>query len=210
MKYPTVETFYSLQGEGQYTGTPAYFIRLAGCNLSCDFCDTDIEKKLELTANELVQQIAPELKHIVITGGEPFIHDLVELANTLHDSGRGIHYESNGTMLPYVLRHQDWLAISPKSMDISPAAVSNADEIKFLCGQPGWKGYIDWFLTNYGSYVAGKAKLWLMPLAHNTSVEGYRDSRGLIQQNIDMAVRYCLANPRFSLCLQQHKLLGIK
>lgn len=68
------EIFYSIQGEGRYTGTPAIFIRLAGCNLRCNFCDTEHQPYQDLTEEEIMRQIADfPASHIVITGGEPML-----------------------------------------------------------------------------------------------------------------------------------------
>ena len=68
------EIFYSIQGEGRYTGTPAIFIRLAGCNLRCDFCDTEHQPYQDLTEEEIMRQIADfPTSHVVITGGEPML-----------------------------------------------------------------------------------------------------------------------------------------
>ena len=81
------EIFYSIQGEGRYTGTPAIFIRLAGCNLRCNFCDTEHQPYQDLTEEEIMRQIADfPADHVVITGGEPmlqmpFVTELFELEN---------------------------------------------------------------------------------------------------------------------------------
>lgn len=112
MKYPIVEVFSSIQGEGLYTGAPAGFIRLAGCNLSCTFCDTDKEAKEDLDPKEIVAKLNPDIQTVVITGGEPTIHDLTELVRALRDRSYRIHLETNGTSTPPSGVH--WVSVSPK------------------------------------------------------------------------------------------------
>jgi len=124
MLYAVNEIFYSIQGEGYLAGTPAVFIRLAGCNLSCSWCDTDHSSRHNLTAGSIAAAVlqscsAPRL--IVITGGEPTTQDLTEL---LEELARKIQYatiavETNGTCLEPLLNFKDkgllnWITVSPK------------------------------------------------------------------------------------------------
>ena len=112
MKYPVVEVFTSVQGEGLYTGTPANFIRLAGCNLSCPFCDTYKEAREELTPKEIIDDFNSRIRTVVLTGGEPCIHDLAELVKELGKQGYIIHMETNGTItIPSGI---DYVSVSPK------------------------------------------------------------------------------------------------
>ena len=111
MKYPIVEVFSSIQGEGLYTGAPANFIRLAGCNLSCAFCDTDKLAREELSTKEILEKLNPDIKIVVLTGGEPTTHKLAELISALRHGYR-IHLETNGTnVIPSGI---DWVSVSPK------------------------------------------------------------------------------------------------
>ena len=72
MAYPVNEIFYSLQGEGRFTGTPAVFVRFAGCNRRCEFCDTDFSASVPMTADEIVAEVEKyPARHVVFTGGEP-------------------------------------------------------------------------------------------------------------------------------------------
>lgn len=107
------EIFYSLQGEGRYTGTASTFIRFSGCNLKCDFCDTQHEDGQIMTDEDIVEKAKLfESRHVVLTGGEPSLwidHDFVDL---LHQNGFYVQIETNGTTpLP---ENIDWVTFSPK------------------------------------------------------------------------------------------------
>ena len=86
--YKVNEIFYTLQGEGRFTGTPAVFLRFSGCNLACSFCDTEFTEYSLLSLNRIVEQVCifPS-RHIVITGGEPLLQLTDSLASALHEKG---------------------------------------------------------------------------------------------------------------------------
>ncbi|MBQ9194466.1 MAG: 7-carboxy-7-deazaguanine synthase QueE, partial [Bacteroidales bacterium] len=132
------EIFYSLQGEGFWTGTPMVFVRLSGCNLRCPFCDTDHAGYEELSADEVVLKalaLAGDCRRICLTGGEPSLHADAALVTAFHEAGFHLHMETNGTRpLPAGI---DWVTLSPKE-DV-PGLVGNgrvvleqADELKLV------------------------------------------------------------------------------
>src|SRR5690242_5441756 len=94
------EIFYSIQGEGTWTGTPAVFVRLAGCNLACDFCDTDYSVKSIASVEDVVRavrQCGGGCPTVILTGGEPLAQtDAPALIDALRRDGRRVHIESNG------------------------------------------------------------------------------------------------------------------
>src|ERR1700678_1676200 len=96
------EIFYSIQGEGMWTGTPAVFVRLAGCNLACDFCDTDYSLKFLAGVDEVVRAVRTEggdCPMVILTGGEPLAQaETPALIDALRRDGRRVHIESNGTI----------------------------------------------------------------------------------------------------------------
>ena len=96
------EIFYSIQGEGSWTGTPAVFVRLAGCNLACDFCDTDYSTKFFAGVDEVVAMVrgaGGDCPMVVLTGGEPLAQaETPALIEALRGDGRRVHVESNGTI----------------------------------------------------------------------------------------------------------------
>jgi len=121
------EIFYSVQGEGEHTGKPAVFVRLAGCNLSCDFCDTDYSLKFFSTVNDIVakvRELGADCPMVVLTGGEPLAQrESLELIDALRRDGRRVHIESNGTIATE-LPDDVWLTNVHGSMPLESAAAA--------------------------------------------------------------------------------------
>ncbi|MEO1591681.1 MAG: 7-carboxy-7-deazaguanine synthase QueE [Cyanobacteria bacterium J06632_22] len=114
---PVVETFHSLQGEGVWTGSSAFFIRLAGCDVGCSWCDTKVswnpKRHPQYAVPHLVQQAQQSQPHmVVITGGEPLMHDLTALTHNLRQAGLRVHLETSGAH-PFSGTF-DWVSLSPK------------------------------------------------------------------------------------------------
>ena len=121
------EFFVSLQGEGHFTGTPAFFLRLSGCNLQCSFCDTSHQSYKEMSEDEIVEEASHHApRHIVITGGEPALQLTPSLIDKLHEAGFFIQVETNGTLL--LPQGIDWVTCSPKGSPV----LNNVDELKVL------------------------------------------------------------------------------
>ncbi|WP_272690518.1 7-carboxy-7-deazaguanine synthase QueE [Providencia sp. PROV152] len=159
MKYPINEIFQTLQGEGVFTGVPAVFIRLQGCPVGCSWCDTkhtwDKNADKETTLGDIVVKTmdtdswslanSHELialmhkqgytaKHIVITGGEPCIYDLVPLTTELENQGYQCQIETSGTY-PIQCSSQTWVTVSPKvamkgGLQVLTESINRANEIK--------------------------------------------------------------------------------
>jgi len=213
LSYRIKEIFYSLQGEGYYTGRPAVFCRFAGCNLwsgkeadrkksVCQFCDTDFTGTdgtlggIYATARQLAEEIArlwPEKKnqsvrpYVVCTGGEPLLQLDAELIAALHSLGMEIAVETNGTLKapPEI----DWLCVSPKART---AFVQNCgSELKLIYPQAGAEpeNFIDLDFHHF----------FLQPLDDVRKPE-----------NVRLACEYVLAHPRWRLSLQSHKILNIR
>lgn len=113
MSYRINEIFYSIQGEGYWTGRAAIFIRFSGCNLNCDYCDTQHEDFEQWTLREIIQEIDRwPSQFVVLTGGEPALQIDNALIDALHARVYFIAVETNGTlMLPDNI---DWITVSPK------------------------------------------------------------------------------------------------
>jgi len=196
MLYAVNDIFYSIQGEGYWTGTPAVFVRLAGCNLRCKWCDTDHTKKAELTAEQILMEIKAMVPRgiinlpVVLTGGEPTLQELAPLTTNLKQNGFTIAIESNGTNLKRVPNEVDWITVSPKS-DWMYSTRIKCDELKVILTDD--INPEDFRLTMYAEHY------FLQPL--------YIDSR---PSNLNDVVEYVKENPVWRLSLQVHKMIGIK
>lgn len=188
------ETFLSLQGEGYFTGTAAFFLRLSGCNLRCPFCDTQHQSYTEMSEDDIVVEASRHKpRHIVITGGEPALQLTESLVDKLHAAGFFIQVETNGTLpLPEGI---DWVTCSPKG-DFPQFPV---DELKVL-----FMGDV----TDPEAIISpllGKesgVKLYLQPL--DTGNE--KQNRAILRS----CINYVLQHPWWTLSLQTHKIIGIK
>ena len=115
--YDLVEIFESLQGEGRNMGRPCVFLRFAGCNLTCPWCDTDVQKRFTASLDEIVAELAQyKSKSVILTGGEPTIQKgMPELVASLKAKGYWVGVETNGTRDADWLRFVDYVACSPKA-----------------------------------------------------------------------------------------------
>lgn len=195
------ELFYSLQGEGRWTGTPSVFVRFSGCNLKCDFCDTDHVDGVEMTARQIVERVRGAVSglslfaevtdgiHVVLTGGEPGLQVTDELIGLLHDDGWFVQIETNGTCrLPEGI---DWVTCSPKGGGMPIA--KHVDELKVV-----FDGKRD-----VSEYEGLDAEVFsLQPMDVGDEAENV-----LIRER---TVLYCMEHPLWHLSLQTHKLLGIR
>jgi len=132
VKYPLVEVFESLQGEGRNTGRPCVFVRFAGCNLKCPWCDTDVAMRFELSLYELVKEISTfRAKSVILTGGEPtLVAGMPELIAELKRRGYWLAVETNGTNAADWLGFLDYVACSPKRG--ADLALDSANEIRVV------------------------------------------------------------------------------
>ncbi len=180
--YRINEIFYSLQGEGYFTGTAAVFLRFSGCNRRCDFCDTDFSKATEMTADEIVTAIsAYTARHLVITGGEPTLQLDADLVRAIKAARFFIQIETNGSMP--VPTGVDWVTCSPKD---APWQIDRIDELK---------------VVYQGQDVEMLAELLPAPRHYLQPCSG---------KNIPETVAYILDHPRWRLSLQTHKLIDIQ
>jgi len=135
-----VEIFSSLQGEGRNTGRPCVFVRLAGCNLKCPWCDTAIEPRFEMTPEEIVAEVKTyREKSVILTGGEPTIHaGIAELVKRLKAEGYWVAIETNGTTdhaaAPW-LAELDYVACSPKAEFPETLKLERADEVRVVASE---------------------------------------------------------------------------
>ncbi len=194
-RYRINEIFYSLQGEGFFTGVPSIFIRFSGCNLKCPFCDTQHESGIAMTAEEIRREADkyPAL-HIVLTGGEPSLFADTSLISSLKSNKkRLITIETNGTHS--ISDGIDWVTLSPKfdyCGDKARLAITRCDEFKVV--------YVGQDLSVYDG-ISTKHR-FLQPCDY-----GDNDKNSI---NLQQTIAACMANPEWRLSLQTHKLLNIR
>lgn len=133
--YRINELFYSLQGEGRWTGRPAVFVRFSGCNLCCPFCDTHFASGTDMTGEEIVDRIGKEggvCRFVVLTGGEPTLQVDEWLVGLLHAVGYYVAMETNGTRP--VPAGVDWVTCSPKDLFVPHArpVITACHELKVV------------------------------------------------------------------------------
>ncbi|HON36424.1 MAG TPA: 7-carboxy-7-deazaguanine synthase QueE [Methanothrix sp.] len=163
-----IEVFRSIQGEGPAMGRPALFIRLSGCNLRCEGCDTDLKPSLDLSVRELLERAeGEERRRVIITGGEPTLQmdELGDLIGGLHRLGLEIHIESNGTnIIPQkILERIHCAVISPKrgsNCNLPFWACKSNVHLKFVLGKPDWC-WRDEELTELISTL-DRERVWIM------------------------------------------------
>ena len=134
--YPVMERFPTLQGEGAWTGHASWFIRLGGCDVGCSWCDVKeswpVDAHPRVDVDTLVQEAVDSgLPRVVVTGGEPAMHDLGPLTAALQDAGLATHLETSGTHP--VSGDWDWVTLSPKKFKPCLEEWYNAaDELKVV------------------------------------------------------------------------------
>ena len=135
--FKLVEIFESLQGEGRNTGRPCVFVRFAGCNLSCPWCDTNVKMRFQLDLGELMDEIArSKVKSVVLTGGEPtLVEGMEKLVAALKAAGYWIAVETNGTNDPEWLKFVDYVACSPKQDFPDRLKLAQADEVRVVASR---------------------------------------------------------------------------
>lgn len=196
--------FRTLQGEGPYAGWPAVFIRLGGCNLACDFCDTEFES-YEATPLEQVVQHTQELagathKLVVITGGEPLRQPIGPLCAALIEQGFKVQLETNGTLWRELPQAVEWIC-SPKNagkgyFPLRPDVMERVSALKFIVSatHPGYAEAPD----------VGQPKdmpIYVQPMDEQDAAKN--------AANLQHAVALAMENG-YRLCVQLHKLAGIE
>ena len=194
---PVMERFYTIQGEGRYSGRAAYFIRLAGCDVGCVWCDVkeswDAELHPVLSLESIISDVlATPADFVVITGGEPAMYDLTTLIDLLHANNIETAIETSGC---YPLRGNiDWYCFSPKKFK-APCedAYQKAAELKVIIFN---KSDFEW-AEKHAALVNSDCLLYLQP-------EWSKQERIL-----PMIIDYVKENPQWKVSLQTHKFMNI-
>lgn len=197
MQLPVMEHFYTLQGEGFHAGRAAYFIRLAGCDVGCVWCDVkeswDIRQDQYMTIAQIMDALSQtSTDFVVITGGEPTMHDLTQLTYALQTAGYEIALETAGVNA--LKGHIDWYCFSPKKFKQPIAeAYLKANELKVVIAHPS---DFEWAET-HASKVGPNCKLYLQ-------TEWEKQDRFLPQ-----IIDYIKRNKKWKISLQSHKYMQI-
>ncbi|MBR7068511.1 MAG: 7-carboxy-7-deazaguanine synthase QueE [Bacteroidales bacterium] len=194
---PVIEEFYTIQGEGFHTGRAAYFIRLAGCDVACPWCDTrqawsknaGSPTNIHLLVKHAQQQNA---NIVVITGGEPCMHPLEPITQAVHDAGMRIHLETSGTYA--ISGSWDWIALSPKPhREPLQQNLTIANELKIV--------------------ISSELDLrWAKQMATKTNAACHLQLQpewAAREHSIPLAVEFVKRNPQWRISLQTHKFMQI-
>tara|TARA_R110000824_G_scaffold80249_1_gene201886 strand:+ start:839 stop:1450 length:612 start_codon:yes stop_codon:yes gene_type:complete len=199
LKLKVNETFYSLQGEGFRAGSPSFFVRLTGCDLTCGFCDTEFVSGVDMSLPDIYRKIRGETicKWIIFTGGEPLLQLTPDILKFFNEKGYAIAVETNGNnKVTKELRDNiDWLVVSPK-------VANHVIEKNF---KDVW---IDEYrLVRHKGHtslsVPDKVRIdtkYVSPVFNGNDAD---------LENIKHCIKLCLQQPEWNLSLQTHKLLQI-
>ena len=195
-KYPIVEIFHSVQGEGFHTGIPHVFIRFGNCDLRCEWCDTDFMTFEDMDIDSIIEEVLSyDCDRVIFTGGEPAMQDLSVIGKRLKEHGISISIETNGTIPvdPII----DWICVSPKDQLYPNVSIKQrtGDELKVVyCGQD---------LALYDELKKGFTHLYIQPCyVEDESVEANGKSFQIVE-------RLVKDSPGWRLSLQTHKWMGV-
>ena len=194
---PVMEHFYTLQGEGFHQGRAAYFIRLGGCDVGCVWCDVkdswDADKHPKFEVRSLMSEVRKTPAEIVvITGGEPLMHNLDELTHELQSAGLKTHIETSGA---YPLSGTwDWICLSPKKFKAPLSEIlPQAHELKVVVFN---RSDFDW-AEKYAALVSPSCKLYLQPEWDKAA------------EMTPLIIEYIKDHPQWELSLQIHKYINV-
>lgn len=220
--YQVNEVFQTIQGEGRYTGTPAIFVRLQGCPVGCSWCDTKhtwtLDPELAITPEQLLtkrgdspswtgltpaallalfQQQGYQARHVVITGGEPCMFDLMPLCQALHAAGYSTQIETSGTF-EIKVPLDTWVTVSPKlnmpgGYPVLPSALKRADEIKHPVAM---QKHVDELVALLDLHQLNDKLVYLQPISQQ-------------KRATELAIASCIKH-NWRLSVQVHKYLGIE
>ncbi len=195
---PVMEYFYSIQGEGFHQGRAAFFIRLGGCDIGCVWCDVKESWDADMHPKMTISDILTEVKKtktdfVVVTGGEPLLHNCAPLTEALKKNNLEVAIETSGAYP--ITGHWDWICLSPKKFKKPiPEVLARADELKVVVYN---KSDFDW-AEKHRKDVAPACKLFLQP-------EWSKQ-----KEMSELIIDYIQANPMWHISLQTHKYLDLR
>ena len=195
--YPVVETFHSVQGEGNHTGVSAFFIRLGGCDVACPWCDTKESWNAKRHPKRSILELAEEVKQAqpaiaIITGGEPLLHDLTPLTTAIKKQNIPVHLETSGSH-PFSGEF-DWVTFSPKQFKSPHRSIyPHVSELKVV-------------IVNEYDLKWAEQQAALVP----PETVKYLQPEWSTPQSKDLIFNYVLQHPQWRISLQTHKLLQVR
>jgi len=200
------EIFATIQGEGLYAGWPSVFIRLGGCNLACNFCDTEFESYTQIEVSEIIRQTMELANHgtiklAVITGGEPFRQPISNLCTQLLENGFMVQIETNGTLYQEIDERID-VVCSPKNNNgiyahIRPDLLEHISAFKFIVSAHD---------TNYSNISEIGQSKYSVPV-YVQPMDEHDDNKN--KENLNLAIKLAMDNG-YKLSIQVHKLIGLR
>jgi len=194
---PLMEHFYTIQGEGFHTGRAAYFVRLAGCDVGCVWCDVkeswDANAHPKININNILEYVKDaKAEMAVITGGEPLLHNLDELTTLLQQNNIETNIETSGSSP--LSGNWNWICVSPKKFkEPLLEVIEKANELKIVVFN---KSDFEW-AEKYAALVNENCILYLQPEWDKA------------EQVLPLIIDYVKQNPQWKISLQTHKYLQI-
>ena len=195
-KLPVMEKFYTIQGEGYYSGQPFYFIRLGGCDVGCHWCDVkeswDHNQHQFIEVDDLIKDVKEYTSNVVITGGEPLMWDLSEFTKRFKENNIKLHLETSGAY--EMSGNWDWVCLSPKKKMLPKQEIySKANELKVIIyNNDDFK-----FAIQESEKVSSECKLFLQPEWSKFDIMK------------DKIAQFVMKNKNWNISLQIHKYLEI-
>ncbi len=218
------EVFYTIQGEGPWTGYPTIFVRLAGCNLACDFCDTDFSGGSVVSVDNLALRLNHLIKttgcyRIVLTGGEPMLQNLPALIQHVDLTNAVFQIETAGTIWPAGLEKgihggKYLIVCSPKTPDINPFVRDAANAFKYIVSQYNTSDVDGLPMAKFGKGEElkpvfrppqyKKHLIWVQPMDVDGSEGHGHESIASVQKAVEVCMKF-----GYRLSLQTHKIIGV-
>jgi 7-carboxy-7-deazaguanine synthase len=195
--YPVMESFYTIQGEGFYQGSAAWFLRLGGCDVGCVWCDVkdswDASKHPQITILKIIEDIkSTPTKIVVVTGGEPLMHNCTALTLALKENNIQTNIETSGAYI--ITGNWDWICVSPKKFKPPLASVlEKANELKVVIIN---KSDFLW-AEQHAAQVSNHCKLYLQP------------EWSKHDEMTTLIVEYVKNNPQWEMSIQMHKYINV-
>jgi organic radical activating enzyme len=194
---PLMEHYYTIQGEGSFSGHAAYFLRLGGCDVGCVWCDVkeswDVNKHPKVSIKKMVEFVTNMGSNLaVITGGEPCMHPLNELTEALKQQGIRTNLETSGAYI--ITGSWDWICVSPKKFKAPLAeSLQQANELKVIIYN---KSDFAW-AEQHAALVNKNCKLFLQPEWDKSN------------SVLPLIIEYVKQHPQWQISLQTHKFMQI-